>query len=177
MKKLEILATIVVIMGLLVYNVPITTQIDMTVDGVKRSVGDINYQEAVVVKVQGKLRRYLIKDDCFDGIISISGDDEYMYDSKKDIYGKLVLDKNTSILSMISNLEFDTYGDFICNDDFSKFVFLVLDDGSWTADDGLYIVAPATNTIDMVTTLEIIEDDLEHDWNEAFIETIYKTLD
>lgn len=67
-KRVVIVVAVGIVAMYLVYNLPIVYPVNKTVYGIVGTLEDESYKEAVLV-VQGRYKKYLVKDDIFDGII------------------------------------------------------------------------------------------------------------
>ncbi len=77
----------VLIVGLfvffLLYAIADVTEVDYTIDGYSFYVGAPDEKETCAIRIEGRYKRYLIRDDVFEGIVYIDG---YIDDIEKEPY-------------------------------------------------------------------------------------------
>lgn len=153
LKKWRWVFGIVLIASLIICIFPWRYKINKTIQGVQCRFGDVEYSEDVSITVKGEYKRYLLKNDKFEGTIAIR---------PYDLTYELPLFPIT-FTGGIGNLY---YGGFVkgspvmkslgfisCTPDFDK-LFIGVNEpimggengrSSWNGANGLFICAPAEN--------------------------------
>lgn len=153
LKKWRWVFGIVLIVSLIICIFPWRYKINKTIQGVQCRLGDIEYSEDVSITVKGEYKRYLLKNDKFEGSITIrpydltyelplfpitftGGTGNVNYGGS--IKGKLVM-KHLGFISNTPDFEqlFIGVHEPIMGGENGR--------SSWTGENGLFICAPAEN--------------------------------
>ena len=147
-KKAIVAIAISFIIGFLIYNIPYNNRVNATFKGVQCRIGDEDYSEKIMIKIQGNYLDYIFKDDIFDGKILV---DKYEYSIDapevllkfRDGYSVLRYHK----IKPDANIQ-NCIGTISISRDFKKILILVDEPNSdglqgWSGENGLYIGAPA----------------------------------
>lgn len=149
-KRLGLIFAVILITFLVLYNVPWRYKIDTTIKGVQSRIGDENYVEDVSIIVKGVYKQFLFKEDIFDGNISVDKYDFTAYGSNTPFY----FNNSFSVLIYTRALNGSpinkALGSIISQPDFKQLLITVYepiesDSKGWSADNGLFISAPAEN--------------------------------
>ncbi|MGL4335873.1 MAG: hypothetical protein ACRCST_03190 [Turicibacter sp.] len=138
----------------LLYMIPYTETIDVSLDGMQCRIGEDICEEQKTVIISGKFKRYLFKADHFKGIIQVSGYDFKHIDNLVEFY----VDDGYGYINYIGFTdgypEIEFLGTLLFAPHFKEVLVLISepvydsDSKSWSAEDGLYVSAPATNKAD-----------------------------
>jgi hypothetical protein len=159
LKKSGWIFGIVIIVCLIICIFPWRHKIDTTIQGIQCRMGDEDYSEDVSINVKGVYKNYLIKNDSFEGTISI---DSYDFTLGVPIIPTQFSDGYANLQYEGKNyLEFYIFGFFICTPNFDKLLIGVHepiegDSKSWSGENGLIICAPAKNRIQAVEIAKIL---------------------
>lgn len=173
MQKLKkwslVLGMVLVVISLVICIFPWRYKIDKTIRGVQCRIGDTEYSEDVTITVKGVYKRYLLKDDKFEGTLGIS-----LYDLTFGLplipitFGGDI--GNVIYVGFIKNNFVQKSLGFInCTPDFDK-LFIGIhepimggEDGrsSWTGENGLFISAPAENREQAIENANLLSEKSE----------------
>lgn len=133
----------IIIVCLIICIFPWSYKIDTTLQGIQYRIGDEDYSEDVIIKAKGVYKQYLIKEDTFEGIISI---DIYDFTHEVPIGPERFYDGNANLT--YQNMH--SLGFFICTPDFDKLLIGInepigANSSGWSSKNGLIICAPADN--------------------------------
>lgn len=148
MKKYII--SIAVLALITVCLVPLTQKIDRVLEGVEYRIGDSTYEEHRRIEIRGQYRRYLLKNNTFEGEITIEG---YDFSDKSP---KVMFEVHDGYASFTYfGMEgvapyLNTLGTISFANNFKQVLICVsepIEAGSktWSSENGLFIVAPTTN--------------------------------
>jgi hypothetical protein len=130
---------------------PLSQNIDIVLDGKEYRIGNSEYEEDRTIEIQGKYKDYLFRDDTFEGKINIGG---YNFLDKYD-------ETNFTVVDEVASLRYygvdqgrtiiTSFGAMAFSNNFKEVLICVDEPASesssksWTSENGLFIVAPATN--------------------------------
>lgn len=154
LKKRGWIFVSVLIVGLVIYIIPWRHTIDTTIQGIQCRIGDEDYSENVSIKVKGVYTQYLIKNDTFEGMISI---DSYDFTLDVPIAPTQFYDGHANLI--YDNMR--SLGMFICTPNFDKLLITVDEpieatSKSWSGNNGLIISAPAKNRAQALEIAKIL---------------------
>ena len=140
-----------VLIGLLVYFIPITNRIDATYQGIQYRSNSNDNSENVSIYINGKYKYYFLKDDVFEGEIVI---DLYTgvknFDSIRFFNGEGLLTYSTS---EPGTPDIDFFGKIFSKPFMNEFCIMVFEpigeqSQGWSYENGLIICAPSSNLKD-----------------------------
>lgn len=153
LKKWRWVFGIVLIIILVICIFPLRYKINKTLQGVQCRLGDAEYSEDVSITVKGEYKRYLLKNDKFEGTITISPY-ELTYELSVIPITFIGGIGNVNYVGYDNSAPVLEYLGFIsCTPDFDKLLIGVSEpiigskeeSSSWTRENGLFICAPAVN--------------------------------
>lgn len=158
MKKLLITSLIIVFLGLILYISFIIYPRDIQFDtnGIKYRLGNENIgtEKSIHITIQGKLTSSIFGNKTFKGTINLEGEEIPVPQNERDLVLNFHNELNSEIIfSYIEDGQpfMYSYGSIFINKNFSKESISVYDKnhdntkGTWVADNGLMIAAPASN--------------------------------
>lgn len=154
---------ILLIFCMIVYNFPWAQKIDTTIQGVQCRIGDADYSEDVSIIVKGVYKQYLVKNDIFEGTVSIDKYDSTLAIPMSTAHfhnGNASLEYITySKAGKILNIH--TLGFLSCTPNFDRLFIGVYepidgDSKSWNGNNGLIICAPANNRVEALSVAKIL---------------------
>lgn len=161
LRKWSWIFAVVTIVCLILYVFPWQYDVDSRIQGVQFRIGDEGYSEKVSVAIKGEYKRYLFKNDTFEGTISI---DRYPYTLEEPIIQAVFIDGYASITyAGVKDGDPDMHmlGVLCCTPDFRKLLIgisepLNADSGSWSTKNGLVICAPAESRAEALKNAKLL---------------------
>lgn len=151
--KRKIIIVVFILIAILgaVLTLPFKRNINKKVDGIEWRMADKEYSEKVSIIINGRYSNYLLKEDVFNGSISI---DKYDDINELELM-EVVFNDGIGDLTYF-NIQEDgmptmiSFGFIICESDFSELIIGIkepLDNGSksWSEENGLVISTPSKN--------------------------------
>lgn len=164
LKKWILFFGIVLIVSLVIYILPWRYRIDKTIQGVQYRLGDEEYSEDVTITIKGVYKRYLFKDDKFEGTLAIS-----LYDLTSELpLFPITFSDGIGYVLYGGNIKgrpvHEPLGFISCTPDFDKLLLSVSEPiigskrsgSSWTSENGLLICAPAENREQALNILSLL---------------------
>ncbi len=149
--RVGLLFTVVLMLFFMLYSVPWRYRVDTEIRGIQARIGDRDYAENVSITVRGVYKRFLFKEDIFDGTIAV---DKYEFTLNGSDFPFRFYD-NSSTLLYVTNIKGSYTHEYLgrvyaCTPSFEQLLILVSEPidsnrNRWTAESGLYISAPAEN--------------------------------
>lgn len=154
LKNRSCIFIILLIFCFIIYVFPWIHKIDTTIQGIQFRISDEDYSEDVSIKVKGVYNQYLIKNDTFEGIISI---DSYDFTLDVPITPTKFYDGHADLI--YDNMH--SLGWLICTPDFDKLMITVYEpkeviSKGWSGENGLIISAPAKNRVQALEIAKIL---------------------
>jgi hypothetical protein len=151
--------TVVLIAGLAIYLIPVHHKINTTLKGLQCRIGVADYSEDVTVTIKGDYYQYILKEDTFYGTIKI---DQYDLTANGSEVSLKFVDGLASLIYFRSNAVNSgsgSLGAIACTPDFKQLLILIdeplkANHKSWSAEDGLFLAAPAATRSDALKTAE-----------------------
>lgn len=160
-RKWSWILAIVLVICLVIYVFPWRHKIDITVRGIQCRIGDADYSEDVLITVKGVYKQYLIKNDTFEGTISI---DIYDFTLDMPMTPALFYDGYANLIYLniqdgVPNMR--TFGLLSCTPNFDKMLIgvsepLEAESKCWSGENGLFICAPAQNRAQALESAKIL---------------------
>jgi hypothetical protein len=165
-KKIGLILLVFFVLCLSLYLFPWKSKVDTTIQGVQCRIGDEKYIKKVSVKIKGTYSNFLIKNDTFRGTISISD-----YDFTSDGSDVSLQFYNGSAFLVYNKIsdgkpDMNPFGILYCTPDFKQLLICVSepvekDSGSWSAEKGLFISAPAETRSQALETARQLSSESE----------------
>jgi len=156
-KKFSLACGGIIIVLLILYVFPLKSSVNTTVKGVQCRINDNNYIENVTINIKGDYKRYLFKNDTFNGTITLDNNEFTLGDS----YVTLEFNKNKSYLIYKNVVEGKAtqypLGTIYCSPNFKKLLICINEKTNsdsvdtntksyhWNAANGLFVSAPSLN--------------------------------
>ena len=159
---------LLIIIGILVSFTARWRDIDITLHGVQFRIGDSDSIEEKTITIQGRYWRYLFRADRFEGRIEIEGYDITL----NDLAWRISFPNNSNWGSILNYLSpygrrgfwTEHFGRIYITPWFSSVVIRFFEENRWSTEDGIIIVAPASNreeAIDIAKEMTIWADYVE----------------
>jgi hypothetical protein len=160
LKISGLIACIVFFFGALLYFVPFSKKVDITLSGIESSIGD-PYSINTKLHIKGTYHTFLFQNDTFEGQISIDGY-EYTFDERMNSLYFKITDSGT-ILNYSKNdysegfpLKVTTLGLIHATKNFEKVVLLIMEKdfsniSCWDGDKGKFACFPVKTRDEAIT--------------------------
>ena len=153
MKRSIVVIGIPIILILIIYSVWVTfpKQHDKTLQGIHYQLGNEDELYEVTIHIDGEIRRGLFGEKTFEGVLDIEDEELPIPIGKRNVTITFDGDGRGDIVySGITNGNPYThgYGSIFANHNFTEITILK---GSWNAEEGYMITAPAKNYFEALT--------------------------
>lgn len=171
-KRFCFILTMLIVLFLLLYMIPIRNKINITLDGIQGRIGEPNYSKDLTITIEGLYDSYLLKNDRFKGSIKV---ENYEFTGLKLFPFVFEITDSFSPLFYVDNNsgvpKHKSLGMIYTTPLFKELFILVSEpiqasSKSWTEDTGLYISAPANNLLEAERIVRNHKDMANIDWQK-----------
>ena len=149
-KTIGIIIAVILLMGIVLYHIPVRYKINKVLSGAECRLGDITYIKNRSITVNGIYYQYLFQKDTFKGTIKIEG---YDFTSKDRMIPLSFYDGKSGLtyIKVENGIPIqNTLGFISCTPDFDRLYIGVsepidAESKSWSNNNGLFISAKAGN--------------------------------